>query len=183
VRVGAPLIQQIFPLFPDVWEVWATAFRLKFFLFYLIDCLVYSFLHFKSILRAKESRLTLLIGLIEFLCCPTEQNSLMLLFVISCKVTLSTLAAYTPGFFFIFFNFNVICMKLLEHKLDWANHMRKWLVMPKALAICLPLVMISDSLLTSGFSSILRFSSTFALNFSISSLRLKSAKLNCLTYF
>jgi hypothetical protein len=54
----------------------------------------------------------------------------MLLFVISCKVTLSTLAAYTPGFFFIFFNFNVICMKLLEHKLDWANHMRKWLVMP-----------------------------------------------------
>ncbi len=130
MRVGAPLIQQIFPLFPNVWEVWATAFRPKFFLFYLIDCLVYSFLHFKSILRAKESRLTLLIGLIEFLCCPTEQNSLMLLFVISCKVTLSTLAAYTPGFFFIFFNFNVICMKLLEHKLDWANHMRKWLVMP-----------------------------------------------------
>jgi len=47
-----------------------------------------------------------------------------------------------------------------------------------SLAISLPLVTISDSFFTAGASLRLRLNSIFALNFSISSLRLKSAKLN-----
>lgn len=127
---STPRIQQIFPLLSNVRKVRTAALWLEFVLINLVNCFVYSFLHFKSFLSIQNFRLAQLKRLFKFLRCPTNKQRFLLTFVICSKFALSTLASNAPRLFSRLVNFFVIGVKLLKHDLNWSNHMRKRFVVP-----------------------------------------------------